>query len=364
MKANVQFPFYAKASLVFIGLVAFVGMLFVAQSIIVPLIYSTILAIVLSPVVSFLVKRGMNRVVAITITLTLLILTTSLIIILLSTQIIQFGDSFPILVEKFHLLLEQGVSWASTNFNISPHKINLWINEKNREIISVTSSAIAQTLINTGSVLVILVLIPVYIFMILFYQPLLLEFIHKLFSTSKHIEVNEVLSATKKIIQSYLVGLLLEALIVALLNSTSLLILGIDYAILLGLIGAILNVIPYIGGIIAVALPMLIALATKSPTYAFLVLVAYIIIQFIDNNFIIAKVVASKVEINALVSIVVVLVGGALWGIPGMFLSIPLTAILKVIFDHIDGLKPWGYLLSNHLPVNSKFSVSKIKSSN
>jgi predicted PurR-regulated permease PerM len=195
--------------------------------------------------------------------------------------------------------------------------------------------------------------------MFLFYQHLLIEFIHKLFKSSNQYEVNQVISTTKKIIQSYLVGLLIEAAIVASLNSASLLILGIDYAILLGVIGALLNVIPYIGGVIAVALPMMIALATKSPIYALLVLASYILIQLIDNNYLIPKIVASKVKINALISVIVVLVGGALWGIPGMFLSIPLTAILKVIFDHIESLKPWGFLFGNIVPTSSNSLLKK-----
>ncbi len=356
-----KFPFYAKATLVFIGLFAFVSTLYIIQEIILPLIYSTIIAIVLSPIVNFFVRKRMNRAIAITITLLLLVMTTILIVILLSSQLMQFSDTFPILLKKINQLSDQSVRWVSNTFNISTYKINRWVTEKNIDSLGKINSAIGQTIINTGSALIVLVLIPVYTFMILFYQPLLLEFIHKLFNANKHTDVNNVLTATKKIVQSYLVGLLLEALIVAILNSTSLLILGIDYAILLGVVGAILNVIPYIGGIIAVALPMLIALATKSPTYALLVLASYALIQLIDNNYIIPKVVSSKVQINALVSIVVVIAGGALWGIPGMFLSIPLTAIIKVIFDHIDGLKPWGYLLGDITPTSKKFSSLKAR---
>jgi len=127
--------------------------------------------------------------------------------------------------------------------------------------------------------------------------------------------------------------------------------LGIDYAILLGIVGALLNVIPYIGGIIAVALPMLVALVTKSSGwYPFYVMAVYYFIQLIDNNFIVPKIVASKVKINALFSIVVVIVGNALWGVPGMFLSIPLLAIVKLVFDNIEPLKPWGFLLGDTMP--------------
>jgi predicted PurR-regulated permease PerM len=207
-----------------------------------------------------------------------------------------------------------------------------------------------------------LFLVPVYIFMILFYHPLLLDFIHRVFSTSNQSQVSEIVTQIKTVIQRYLIGLVIEFVMVATLNSAALLILGIEYAILLGIIGALLNVIPYIGGIVAVALPMMVALATKSTAwYAFYVLALYYFIQLIDNHYIVPKIVASKVKINALIAIIVVIAGNALWGISGMFLSIPLLAIVKVIFDHIEPLKPWGFLLGDTMPPLLKIKIKKLK---
>ena len=223
-------------------------------------------------------------------------------------------------------------------------------------------SVIGSTISTIGNALVVIFLIPVYVFMILFYRPLLLDFVRRIFGVENQAEVNSVLSSTKTIIQKYLGALVIEAAIIATLNSVGLLIIGIDYAIVLGVIGAILNVIPYVGGIVAVALPMMIALVTKSSsTYPLLVLALYIVIQFIDNHYVIPKVVASKVKINALISIIVILLGNALWGLPGMFLSIPLTAILKVICDHIEDLKPWGFLLGDTMPTISFFKIKTRK---
>ena len=164
-------------------------------------------------------------------------------------------------------------------------------------------------------------------------------------------QVNEIVSQTKTVVQHYLVGLTIEVIIVAILNSAALLILGIDYAILLGIIGGILNIIPYIGGIVGVVLPMMVALITKSTAwYALSVMAIYYFIQLIDNNYIVPKIVASRVKINALFSIIVVIAGNALWGVSGMFLSIPLLAIIKLIFDNIESLKPWGMLLGDSMP--------------
>ena len=179
-----------------------------------------------------------------------------------------------------------------------------------------------------------------------------MEFLRKLFKAEYHKTIAEVLHNSKVIVQSYLVGLLVEMLIIAVLNSVGLLVLDIDYAILLGILGAILNVIPYLGGVIGVVIFMGVALVTKTPVYMLYVMAMYSIIQLIDNNYIIPKIVASRVQINAFVSVIVVLIGGALWGLSGMFLSIPITAIIKVILDHINSLKPWGFLLGNSLPIN------------
>ncbi len=365
MGTLIKLPFYAKVSLICLGLFVFVSMLYVGSHIIVPIIYATIIAIVLTPVVDFFCRLRFNRISAITATLLLVLCMAFLLITFLAAQGARFSESFPVLVEKLHVLSGQFVNWASETFHISTEKLHSWIHEMKLEVLSSGKSAIGQTLVYTGHALIILVLIPVYIFMILYYQPLLLEFVHRLFSSQRRGDVNAMLLTTKKIIKSYLAGLLVEASIIATLQATSLLIIGIDYAILFGVIGAMLNIIPYVGGILGVTLPVIIALTTKSSfSYALMVIAAYVTIQFIDNHYIVPKVVASKVKLNALVSVIVVLAGSALWGIPGMLISIPITAIIKVLCDHIEALKPWGYLLGDTMPAHSTprlFFTRKIK---
>lgn len=348
---EIQLPIYAKASFFFIGLLAFIAVLYIAQDIIVPIVFAVIIAIVLHPVVNFFVRKRIHRVLAIIFTLFLTFLFIATFCALLFSQLSHFIDSWPILVDKFTAMLDQSITSISGYFDIKPQKIHEWITKTQSELINTSTAVIGQTLLALSGVVIVLLLIPTYVFIILFYQPLLIEFIHRLFGENHQSNVKEIVTQTKTVIQRYLIGLVIEVLIVATLDTTALLILGIDYAIMLGIIAALLNIIPYIGGIVAVALPMLIAIATKSTAwYAFYVLVFYYIIQLIDNNFIVPYIVASKVKINALFSIIVVFVGNALWGIPGMFLSIPLLAILKLIFDHIESLKPWGFLLGDTMP--------------
>lgn len=344
-------PFYVKTSILFVGLSALLAILYIAQGIIVPLVFSFIIAILLHPVVNFFIRLKINRVIAIFITLFLTILVIAGFIVLIYSQAISFSDSWPIFVKKFTEILNQTISSASDYLNIQPQIIHAWITKTQHELITINGTLIGQTIVNVSSVVAALVLVPVYIFVILYYQPLLIEFIHRLFDETHQTQVGAIVTQTKSVIQHYLVGLIIEAVIVGSLNVLGLLMLGIQYAILLGVLGALLNMVPYIGGIIAVALFMMVALVTKSSAwFALYVFGVHTFIQVIDNDFIVPKIVASKVKINALFSILVVLVGNALWGIPGMFLSLPLLAIVKVIFDHIESMKPWGFLLGDTLP--------------
>ncbi len=346
----VTLPVYSKLAQIILGIVAFFFVLYIGQDIIIPLVFATLLAILMNPAVNWLCGKKVNHVVAIFLVLLTSIVTIGALAYFLGSQASLFGESFPQFKQKLDLLSNEIIHWISQTFHISKPKITTWINKTWADVMKNGTDVLAQTLGTISAMLIIIFLLPVYIFMILFYKPLLLGFISQLFEKKKHKLVAEVLVETKGLIQSYLLGLLVEALLVAILNSAALLILGVQYAILIGIIGALLNIIPYIGGIIATALPMIIALATQTPVTAIWVLVAYLVVQFIDNNFLVPKIVASKVKINALVSIVVVLVGGALWGVPGMFLSIPLTAIAKVIFDRIEPLKPFGFLLGDNQP--------------
>ena len=361
MEQDMKFPFVAKASLFFIGSFAFISMLYIGRGIILPLIFAVIAGIVLHPVVNFLTQFKINRVVAIIITLVVIISVILGFGSFLGSQIARFSDSWPAMIEKFTGYFNETVTWASGNFDISPKKILDWFVKTESELISSSGSAIGSTLLNIGNGLVVILLVPVYTFMFLYYHPLLIEFFRRLFGVSNRTKVNSIITQVKTVIQHYLTGLFFEFVIMAGLNTIALLLLGIEYALLLGIIGALLNVIPYIGGLVAVAMPMMVALVTKdSSWYPLYVLAAYYFIQLIDNNYIVPKVVASKVKINALVSIIVVLAFGALWGIPGMFVSIPLTAIVKLIFDHIEPLKPWGFLLGDTMPPLAIFKI-KIK---
>ena len=353
MSADKHFtmPFYAKMTMLLLGIFVFFAILYIGQSILLPLVFATIIAIVLHPVVNLLVRFKFNRLLAIIIVLTLTFILIGAFATLIFSQVSRFSDSLPTLIEKFTTTLNDIIVYASGYYDIDPDKIHNWVSKTQSELMDSSTAAIGQTLSLLSGVLIAVFLVPVYVFLILFYEPLLLDFIRKLFGEDHKSQVSAVVSQTKTVIQRYLVGLVIEVFIIAIMETTALFLLGIPYAFLIGILGALLNTIPYIGGLVAVALPMMVALISDTPAMMpVYIMIIYYVIQLIDNNLIVPTIVASKVKINALFSIIVVIAGNALWGVPGMFLAIPMLAIVKVIFDHVEPLKPWGFLLGDTMP--------------
>jgi predicted PurR-regulated permease PerM len=349
-----QYPFYLKSTIIIFGLVLVCYALFNLKGIIAPIAFSFIIAILLNPLVNKLQRKGAHKILAISVSLLVALIIVGGILFFISTQIMNFGENLPQLKIKFNEHLAQLQHWVSANFKYSIQKQQKVIEDMLDGGQSLLGSAVGGAVGTLG----LIFLVPIYTFLLLFYKTLILNFFHEIFAEENTLKVSEVLVETKTAIQSYMVGLLLEALVVAVMNSVALLLLGVDYAILLGVIGALLNMLPYIGGIVAIALPVIIASVTKDGfTTQLGVIGAYSLIQFIDNNFLVPFLVSSRVKINAFFSIVIVLLGGALWGVAGMFLSIPFLAILKIIFDRLPDMKPWGKLLGDNVPTKHKGEI-------
>src|SRR4051812_17608793 len=179
MESTFKIPFYAKVALISIGIFAFVLTMQIGQHIIIPILYATLIAILLNPFVNFLIKKRISKLIAIAIAVALFMGMALLVFYILSTQISMFSETWPQLKEKFNTTSTELTRWVSHTFNIRISKINAWSKETQSDAIS--DFAIADTLTEAARMMISGMLVPVYLFMILFYKPLLLEFIHKLF---------------------------------------------------------------------------------------------------------------------------------------------------------------------------------------
>lgn len=346
-----KYPFYLRTTVIMFGLVLVVYILLNLRDILVPLTFALLLAILLNPLTILFEKLRIPRVIAIFLSIILAMVLIAGVAYFLVVEMKSFAGELPVFKQKFSLMVTRLQHFARNDFGITTKKQNEYLSDAEKSLKPIISAAMGTLL----GALAMFFLLPVYTFLFLFYKKLILNFLYEIFDQTNEKELHVVLNQTKGAIQNYMFGLLLEALIVATLNTVALLILGVQYAVLLGVIGALVNILPFIGGILAVLFPVLIAVVTKDGFQTpFWIIISYVIIQFIDNHFLVPYIVASKVKINALISIVVVLLGGALWGISGMFLSIPVTGVLKIIFDRMPEMKPWGMLLGTDIPTKRR----------
>lgn len=349
MNTTAPQPFYQKLSLTLLAIGIIMLAIYLGQDIVVPLALAGLLAVLLRPLEGLFIRIGIPKLLSITLALLIAVLIVSAVAVLISMQLADFSDEWPKLKRNIDLFYRDARRWIRREYSVSYRQQAEYL--KNAQSKTLETFQGPETLGVVTGPLGTLVLIPIYTFLLLYYRAMLIHFTVVLFAEEQKQRVLEILGQIKSIIQSYMVGLLLETTAVAVLNSAGLLILNVQYAILLGVMAAILNLVPYIGGLVATALAVMVTFISHPEIDVLLGVVGvFIAVQVIDNNFLVPFIVGSKVRINALVSIVGVLVGGALAGLSGMFLSIPVIAMMKVIFDRVPGLEPWGILLGDQTP--------------
>jgi predicted PurR-regulated permease PerM len=338
-------PLYAKITILILLVYLVLYGLYIGQDILAPLGFAFLFAVLLRPLEKRLINWRVPKILATIITVIIALLFVAGLITLLSKQIASFVEDIPAIKHNLKTLWTQIQHWVSSTFSLTRAEQQKIIQKATSE-----SNPVGTLGVITASIATV-ILVPVYVFLFLYYRTLLLRFIVELFDAKHHENVFDVIQEIRYVVQHYITGLLTETSIVAVLNIAGLLIIGAPFAFLLGLISAILNLIPYIGGLVALILTALTIFAnTNSISMALYSVVVFMVVQLVDNNFLVPRIVASRVKLNALISILGVLIGGALCGISGMFLSIPIIAICKVIFDKIEDLQPWGKLFGDDIP--------------
>jgi len=361
MSESIKFPFYSKLAALLLCLTGILGLLYIGQDIISPILLSLLFAIILRPVVKFLItKLRFPYFIAVVFAILLFVLLFLGIFYFISLQVSDMANDWDKIKSNFYYHIEHFQRLIRDNFHLTKREQNEIISNATKDSLQTGQQLVGSTLNSFTDILLNLTLIPIYTFLFLLYQNLFITFLIKLYKPEHHKKLQEILVQIKVAVQSYVVGLLFEMVAVSVLTTIGLYIIGVPYFVLLGIITGILNLVPYIGILFAGALSIVVSLSgsTDLSIVAGVILVN-IIVQLIDNNILVPLFVNSKVQINALVSIIGIIIGNVLGGITGMFLAIPIIAILKVIFDRIEVLEPWGYLLGDDLP--KTFEWHKIK---
>ncbi len=325
--------------------------LYFGRGVFIPISFALLISFVLYPVCVWLERRGMRRLLAITIAISLLILAGLLIVALLILQFISFLNEWPALQGKLASSMQEISRLLINVFGISQERQQDWISK----LASQSGSDILLLLRNaataSASSTVLVVLVPVYSVLILYYREQWMKIIQRLFPKMNREDLRKIISMTVTTYYSFIKGMAIVYLVVGILNSIGLLLLGVPHAILFGFIAAVLTFIPYVGIMVGSLLPITIAWLTYNSIWYPLGIVAiFAFVQYLEANVIFPLAVSNRLNVNTFVMLVAIFVGGVLWGLAGMILFVPFVGIAKLIADH----NPKWKTLSMILGMNEK----------
>ncbi|MES2062819.1 MAG: AI-2E family transporter [Bacteroidota bacterium] len=339
-------PFYERLALILIGVCVLGYLVVMGKELIDPMIFGFLFAVLLLPVSNFFEKKcRLPRSASSFLAILLLVAFVGGIMYLIGSQITSIANDWPMLQGQVKDSIANLQDWVQSTFHINAHKQLTYVNSTADKIMASGTAVLGTTFGAVSSLVLFYVFILIFTFFILFYRRLLFRFITWVFSDENKTIVVDIVENVQKILRQYILGLMIEMVIVAGMAITIFYIIGIKYAALLGIIVGVFNIIPYIGIFSALLLSTVVTFATGTISQTLTVAACTIGIHAVDANFLLPAVVGSKVRLNALISFIGIIIGEMIWGLSGMFLSIPILAIFKIIFDRIESLKPWGYLL-------------------
>lgn len=358
---DISLPFYTKLAMVLFAIICLGYLAILGQTILAPLLTSFLLALLLLPLANFLERKWrFKRSIASIVSVVLMIAFICGIMYFLANQLSDLWQDWPLLKKQAETSFHDVQNWISNTFHVNAHKQIDYLKDSATSALATSATVLGATLLTLSSTLLFLSFLLLFTFFILNYRRLLFKFLTSVFEEKHTQKVSEIVSHIQYIIKKYITGLFIQMLIVTLLMVFVLWALNVKYAMLLGLIAGIFNIIPYIGIFTALLISILITFATAGAAKMLLVIVAFVAVHAVDGNVLMPLVVGSKVKINALFAFIGIVVGEMIWGISGMFLCIPYLAMLKIIFDRIDQLKPWGILLGGEEKPNKKRRVYRI----
>jgi predicted PurR-regulated permease PerM len=355
-------PLTVRRSIELLGVCLLGALIVLGQGIIMPVLMSFFVSIVLLPIYRFLQKKKFPEVLAIVLPITLVAILVGAIVWFFSSQVSRLVADFPAIRNNVSAHLTAFSDWINQKTNFSTQEQLKFLKDQSDKLLTNAGAMVSGAAVSLSSVFVFLGLMPIYIYLFLFYKNLLLRFVFIWFEPGQHKKVEEVMKETEVIIKSYLIGLMIQIAYITVLLGGILMLIGIKHALLIGVIFAILNLIPYVGALFGNLIGVLLTLTSSqevSPIFIVLGVIAFV--QFLDNNILMPRIVGSKVRINAFAAIMGVFIGGSLAGISGMFLALPMIAVLKIIFDRADMFKPWGVLLGDERPERSPMRFPRLR---
>ena len=331
-----------------IGLFA---LMIAAKSVLIPLSMALFLSFILFPIVKKLEGWGLSTILSASLALVGAFAVLGVGIALFSAEIIDLSTELNDFSGKIMSSLTEALAFLNSNVNFLDDFNRDELIEQGKSWIKSSSGFLVQnTFSSTASFLTGLLSTIIFTFLLLIYRHGLTQAIVAFGEPMNHTKIFRMLKNIQKVGKQYLSGMFILILILGFANSIGLWVIGIDSPFLFGFLAATLSIIPFVGTAIGAVLPILYAFMSSDSLWVPLaVALMFWFIQVVESNFLNPRIVGSSLNVNALVAILSLLIGGAVWGIAGMVLFLPFAAVLKVISEEFEQLRPLAMLISSDI---------------
>lgn len=340
-----------RRSLELLGLCALSLVIILGQDVIMPLLMAFFISLLMLPLFRWLHRHKVPEVLSIVLCIVAFFAVLAGIIAFLSLQIGGLLKDIDTIQKNLTIHWNNLSDWINQKLHFTADQQITAIKKQGGKLGGNVAGYLQGAAVSLSGIFIFLGLLPIYIFLIMFYRNLLLRFTYLWFTEAEHPKVEEAVRETEVIVKYYLIGLMIQIAYLTVLVGGILFLFGIKHAILIGITFAILNLIPYLGALLGNLIGIILTLTSSQELWQIWVVLGTIaFVQFLDNNILMPRIVGSKVKVNALASIVGIVIGGTMAGVSGMFLSIPVMAVLKIMFDKSTNLRKWGVLLGDARP--------------
>jgi predicted PurR-regulated permease PerM len=323
-----------------------IGALVIAKPFLVPLTFAGLLSMLFLPLCARMERKGWHRGLAAVLCLLLFVAALAGIIALLGWQLSGLAEDISKAKGNITGQLNKLKEYISNTLGVSQQQQQELMKKQQSSAGGGAGKAVAAILSGIGGVLANTLLVLVYTFLLLYFRTRIKEFVLKLTPTDERYKAKKIMQDSRQVSQKYLTGMAMMIGCLWVLYGIGFSIVGVKHALFFAMLCGILEIIPFVGNLTGTALTVLMAFTQGGGTSMVLGVVAvYAVVQFVQTYLLEPLVVGSEVNINPLFTIMGLVLGELIWGIPGMILAIPIMGITKIICDNIEPLKPFGFLL-------------------
>jgi len=357
-----QNPKLFKALAIVALILLIVVALIFGKPFLVPLTFAALLSMLLLPVTRWLERKGLNKALSTLAAIILLLVFVAVVFLFVGWQMSDIASNTTKLQETVSQKYEQVKDFVSQQLGVSHQKQDQLIKEQQKTSSGTMTNMATSLMSGITGFLTDSLLVFVYIFLFIYLRGRLKGFIIRLVPLKDRENAMTILNDTQQVTVKYLSGLFLMIVCLWVMYGIGFSLLGIKNAIFFAILCGLLEIVPFVGNLTGTALTIAMSLVQGGDMNMVIgILLVYGFVQFIQTYLLEPLIVGSEVSINPLFTIVGLVAGEMLWGIPGMILAIPLLGITKIVFEHIEPLKPFAYLIGSEEKKNDQSYFKKIK---